>query len=635
MLRADLYDLAGNRTGEGPLTNIVSASVTRVLDGIGAVSINVPLNDERAIRLLQNERRIRLFWQMQNVVREVGRGIVRDIRIQPREAHSMLVASGPDEMDELNRANTWLARIYSGQTVDAVAASLASLASGWSAESNNTALINARYDGASAFKALLELAAQQGSHIRLGNASKTVEFGVFGTPAALRITNVRTLHRDLYRADDIAIISSLEIVQSSEAVANRIMPLGQGEGEAALTLARSTRASPYTIQTMVIGGKTQYYLEDTDSIAAYGGIEKTLVYRQIGAVSNTDGDLEIAANALYDVAAYDLQRKAVRLDTYRCTVRKLNKLLRPGDKVRLTYDGTVMRGSKPYRPTYIDSDFWVMRVTEKFTVSGHVVDLELASVDRVKQDAVELLVGKIEEVEINNLRVQTQMTMSPYVFDRTLDDTHPAVIPVEFTNATTELLRARVRLVTRPFRSTAKAASGGGGSLATTSSGGGATPTSSNGGGTTVSSTIAGGGYGFANTGVNSAAGDPHVHSFFLIDHQHSVTIGSHTHTVTVPSHDHTVNIAAHAHAIEYGIEDDTERPNTVSLWIDGIDRTAALGGPWGVGGVAVNTVLDITSFLINAGLRQRHELELRCASGQGEVELTVELYQVIQPIAV
>src|SRR5690554_4622439 len=98
MLRVDLYDLSGNRVGNGPLRHVVNASVSRVLDGIGSVSISVPMTDERAIQLLQNERRVRIYVQPQNTPREIGRGIVRNIRIQPRESGSLLIADGPDDL---------------------------------------------------------------------------------------------------------------------------------------------------------------------------------------------------------------------------------------------------------------------------------------------------------------------------------------------------------------------------------------------------------------------------------------------------------------------------------------------------------------------------------------------------------
>jgi hypothetical protein len=44
-----------------------------------------------------------------------------------------------------------------------------------------------------------------------------------------------------------------------------------------------------------------------------------------------------------------------------------------------------------------------------------------------------------------------------------------------------------------------------------------------------------------------------------------------------------------------------------------------------------------VTDYLVNAagGVRQEHTLEVRCLGGQGRAEIQVELYEVVQAIAV
>lgn len=618
---ADIYDASGTLLGKGPVTSLKSASVTRHLDGAGSIGLSVPLTDERARTLLANERRARLYVEHDGETRELGRGIIRNLRVGVTDGGMTLLVDGPDDLDELKRTNVLLGRSYSG-TAASIAGSLTALAAGWTASvSGGSNLVSARYDGTSVLKALQELTEQQGLHLRLGENDHELEVGAFGDTIGLRLQQMTRVHRSAYRNDEIAFVERLNIAHDSEGAVNWLLPLGQGEGVSALTLEHSTRSSPYPIQTMTgPDGRTLYYLSDSASIAAYGTIQKVISFRQIGAISNSDADLELAANALYDAAAYWLQRNAVQLDTYRVTVRKVRALVRPGDKLRLAYKGIVYKGSEPYTYVEVDDDFWVVKATERWGVEGGALDLELASVDRVAQDAARLVVGAIEQIAINNLRVQTYQHRSAFVYRRELDSTHTATCPIELSDATTALNRCKVRVVTRSFRSTAAAAASGGG--ATSSAGGG--QTSSAGGGGIYGDT---GGNFF--TGANlDIGGGLHNHAYAVSGHSHNIP--DHTHTVT----DHTHTVPDHTHPIEYGIADDTDVPLTLSLYVDGNDVSADLGGPWaGTGGI--DEVVDITSYLVSAsgGLRTAHEIELRCASGQGEAEFTVEVVETVQAI--
>jgi hypothetical protein len=104
---------------------------------------------------------------------------------------------------------------------------------------------------------------------------------------------------------------------------------------------------------------------------------------------------------------------------------------------------------------------------------------------------------------------------------------------------------------------------------------------------------------------------------------------GSHTHDVTIP---------AHTHGIAYGISDDVQTPSGISVYVDGIDRTSALGGPFAPSGGNVTIDLDtalLTGYLINAagGLRQEHTVQLRCSSGRGRIEAQVEIAETVQSV--
>lgn len=103
-------------------------------------------------------------------------------------------------------------------------------------------------------------------------------------------------------------------------------------------------------------------------------------------------------------------------------------------------------------------------------------------------------------------------------------------------------------------------------------------------------------------SGDSPAAANPvHVHKMGN-DIQESSETG-HTHdisgrsTTTNTGHDHTID--PHNHALDYGIFEDS-LPNTpaIQVWIDNVDRTGALGGPWNV---ATLPPLDISAYMQDA----------------------------------
>lgn len=613
---ADVLDAAGNKLGEGPITSVISARVTRKLDGAGSVSITVPGTDSRAVDLLQNERRLIVYGNLGGSKREIGRGIVKSRSIQENESGWRLQAEGPDTLHELKLKNTLLAREYDLDTIEDVIDDLAGLAS-WTADvDSGLGTMYARFDGASVLKALQSIAGQNGLHFRFKSGTE-LEFGALGVDSGLRIIHKNQAPAELYTNDDVALIERLRVSYESEAVANWLLPIGAGEGEAALTLERSTRTSPHTIQSMTgPDGRTLYYLKDTASITTYGQIEKVGTFKDISPLSNSDTDIENAANALYDAAVAWLERHKDQQVAYSVTVKKAwATTIKPGDKIHVSYHGFVYRDGEKADYVDIDGDYWVMAATENI---GHTqaVSLTLASVDRHELDNAQVVIGRLEAIELRNLKVQTHPSQATYTYVRQMDDSHDADIPVLITDAVTYLHRCQVRLVTRPFRTLAQSAAEYDLTHAHLIG--------------LQSSAPAGTQDVWINTNWKTSLSDAgiSIKTKLTIDSAGSIS-GRNPYVNWLP--------LPHEHDIDYGINDDTEYPDTLRIKINGVDRTTALGGPWGSGGSAVDVTLDITEYLNEAsgGLRQEHTVKLFCDDGQGEVEAVVELFQTVQSIAV
>ncbi|MFN8530180.1 MAG: hypothetical protein U0670_16395 [Anaerolineae bacterium] len=644
-LWADLYTSDGMTRLGGGAVPLLSAAITRQLDGIGRIAFTAAGSDPRTA-LIEPERHVRLFAAVPDesavgvTVREIGCGMIRRVRAEGNAAHDWrLSIEGADDLDALTRVNTLLGRAYRQQTPTAIAAALTGLISGWSASGSGGSLTDARFDGMSLWRALLSLADAQGLHIRAGVDDCTVEIGAFGDDSGVRLIKPGALQEPKQSATT-GLIESIERETTSDAAATRLFPVGAGIGEALLTLERSTRTSPYVVHsTPGADGRPQYYLEDAAGMAAYGVIERFGKFKQIAPLSNSPLDLEHAANALYDLAAAWLRRYALRQDTYRVVCRGLTTALRPGDTVRVVYRGVVERGGQIIDYVNLDADLWIMRVTERAGIDGHSTELLLASVDRHAPDESPLNVGGLEAITIDGVSVTSYFNRVAYVYDRLIDPSHAAIIPVRLTDATQKLSRCTLKVKTRPFTATATGASGGGiTGLATSSAGGGSGGASD--GSVTIGETADGftGSYYWRNVALDNGAGGTINALIALESESGAVTIGgavSGITGITIDPHSHLFSVPDHAHDLTYGLHQDSVTPSSLRLHVNGVDVTDSLGGAWAAGGGSTTFEVDVTAALIAGGdLQREHEIKLTCGGGRGSVEVSVEIYEVIAAIA-
>lgn len=125
-------------------------------------------------------------------------------------------------------------------------------------------------------------------------------------------------------------------------------------------------------------------------------------------------------------------------------------------------------------------------------------------------------------------------------------------------------------------------------------------------------------------TATHSHSTPNHTHD---ISHTHSTPAHSHdiSHTHTTPDHTHP----AHTHTLTLAIAEGGSATD-LEFSIDGIDRTAALGGPWNAA-----AVVDITEYLIDNRMVPEvgaHPVEISSAS-VGAVEVWFDFYVVVKAI--
>lgn len=620
-LWCDVLDAAsGQRLGRGPVSAVAGADITRALDGAGSWRMRCPGTDARALELLQPDRRVRIWAEDAAGVRLMGEGIIRHKRLAESPAGITLHVSGPDMLDELKRRSVLLGRIYNQQTVATVANDLIGLVPGWSVQVDSSIaseVIDARYDGVSILRAFQDLAKRYGYHLRAA-AGRVLEVGPFGADSGLRVMRAETITQETLANPSLLLIERIQQDTDSEDLCNWLLPVGAGEGEAALTLRHSTRNTPYPIETITgPDGSTLYYIRDAASISSRGEARKVGQFKEIAPLSNSEEDIKNAANALYDAAVEYIQRHSVQQELYQISLRGVTETIRPGDKIHINYKAQVLTPTGPIDYMSIRDDVWVLKVMETVNLDSSYVQIEFSQVDRYREGAAERIMNGLESIELRNLKPQIAGGVRSYVYDREIAPGFPAQVPIEFTDATLSVQRVRLRLRTMPFRATAQAAAGGGNHNHRVAE--------------------------FLNsTGIFPREEMPNLPSSLFNFRLGDAGIKTAVVLLNAPSADLWTEGASgsHTHEIAFGITDDTQTPSGVTVWVNGTDRTSQLFGSASLAGSggALNVVADmgaLTGFITGAagGLRQVHTVEVRCAGGRGRAEVTVEVFETTQAI--
>jgi len=456
----DVYDPTGsNRLGPGPVLTCTSATVRRRLDGAGSLNLSGNLTDPRAGDLLQPERQVRVWIDSPEGMRDFARGIILDVRRNINARSFELSIDCADVLNAIARRTVRNGRQYVNQALSTIAADLITLVPGWTAsvESGIAAnLHSARFTGTNVFKALLRLVEERGYHLRSGAAANVVEIGAFGTDSGLTFTNLMGTGQGILTNADLVLIESLDVAESSRTVGNWIIGYGAGEGAAALTLQNSTRTTPYTINTITDDGRTLYYLQDAASVIEYGQKEKVVVFKNIAPVTNTTTAKEAAANALYDAMAAWLQRNKDTVTSYRVRGVKVDRTIRPGDKIRLWYKGMVQRDGADYTYLEVDDTFWVLEVNERASDSGVMVDLVISTVDQMEQNAAEVVVGALEDIQVQSVSIKTFPFFSENTWVEpcaagTSEPLNDAIFKLEIDESVTEVTQIKIRFKSIPF----------------------------------------------------------------------------------------------------------------------------------------------------------------------------------------
>lgn len=496
----DIENASGTRQGPGPLLPIRWRS-TAVLNRAGTFEFEIPATDTRAATLLQPKRIARCKAVVNGATVEVGAGIIETITIRIANGVPMRVVSGPDLLAELRRYTVdkrsvaGMADFFNWPTFagdDEIPYKLlasyanAKTASTWtladaagSTIGSGTAVtdyeVYARFREDSVLNALIQIANTTGEHFRLGSGrsvqwiGRQSEFVASGVRAVLGADGVAA---ESYSY--LAQIADISHVEDAQAIVNRVIVYGSGQGDNRFTMRGATdwpdgvAINAAGFDTRTIGGRNYHLvvgssptatvdfvfncLEDLTSSTAYGVHEVALQINNVAPLSNTAGDVQAAANQLLVAAWEYLQQHAEPRNTYSLRLAGCNTILRPGTTIPVHAQRWV-DGQRP-----ID-------INETLNILGSTIELDargLRTSELVVSDGVRMPMGTGDVIAAQTAKsyvmaAHPQMGPNESTIGygpEDMDRTHDAVLHFWLSNAITTLEQVLLYFRFDPIRST-------------------------------------------------------------------------------------------------------------------------------------------------------------------------------------
>ncbi len=404
---------------DGPIF-LESVAITRSLDRLTRLNAPIAGNDIRALQYISARNVIEIWVQPTTpahmpavAARMLGAFIIDNLNVSISEGGIKRSVQGTGVMLALKDKLTLPGLTYDDATIEDIfnaADGLATLA-GWTADveagiaANQTSV---RFDGTNIFNSMQAVAEIQGLHLR-HTSGTVVEVGAFGTTNGYRLEYIEGDTGDADYDTMPLLIESMEIIEDAAGdFYNFVLLYGAGQGDARLTLEKSTRSG--IIDVTDGNGRIHYVLKDDASIATYGQIERMVQIKKLAPVGASEANQINAANALFDGGYENLQRRKEPQERYRVTLRNTPSAanIQVGDKLRVIYQGAVWKDglSAPYKWKDINADFWVMSVTENIGMNGSQLQLEISNVDAYSTNAAEIIVGMVESIEVSNIGAQ-------------------------------------------------------------------------------------------------------------------------------------------------------------------------------------------------------------------------------------
>lgn len=607
----------GTILGDGPIITASRWSHTLLLDASGVFNFTVPLNDPR-ISLLQPKRIVRCFVTTPSGIREFGSGIIDTLEPSVNESGvASLNVAGNDMLRDLTNRSVGFLELYgAGEGVNnAIATIMGYAPAGWGVDGSIGTQepaypIYGGFAGENILNALSIIAEKTGEHFRLAPGKKIAWLGNTFDNCGIRAVQAADPIA-IQRNENISIIQTLKEVLNTFDICTRVYPYGSGVGDARLDMSSCTFGAP-TGFVLDLANNCLYH---PGAEAVYGRIDAYLSFKNTTMLRNEDIDAQTASNVLFFTALQYLLRHITPVRTYDLTLSKLDKIIYPGQKIRVIYRKSIDN----YVALNINEELNIIEVQQEISEAGYIsTSLRVSTSDFLPETDLSALVGKLEEGEIFEAHPQINANSTTISYSEPLDSEKSAVLNFWLGEETINIKKATLRFKVEPLRSTVKAIVNAQSTTAVqveqsqTSEGGGffsvldvpwqydddpyaAWYTDTN------VTTHAHGLAGHIDDGDRTTDDTIIAHRHRLPRHYHLVTVADHTHMVVIPLHTHNftaVTTMLYGLFEETGINTLSESDLTYKINSDApITGATSIGSGW--------YELDITSYLIN-GLASR-----------------------------
>ena len=543
--RIDLLDNAGAVVGSGPITSATGWQSTTRMDRAGTFSFEIPASDAKA-SLIEPLRIVRCYALVGGAWTEVGAGVVERIETAIDDDGGVtLRVSGADlvgllatvTVDKLYLNGTYtitepMTPVTHATAVAAIRSPTSNTPVGlWTFNADGSAPVNSlvgRWNFESVLQAAISLAAKCQTHFYYAGF-KTITFA-----SATTASGVRAVRPGGDLGSGLAAIAQLQVVEDGSDIVTTLIPFGGGNADARLNLAARTTATPsgFTVATNA-SGDFQYVINNT-ATAVYGPRFATVVWNDITPISSTDGDVQAAANALFEQALRYLEQHAAPGQFYRLGLANCPAVLRPMQTIRVVYRDAAQNVD-------IDTDLLILETTTTLTADGpQTTGLLVSTVDRWPESDAGAVVQRLTGGQM--YQAAPQLNANSYVisYNKPVDDTETASFRFRFDSEVVQLTRLTFDFQLLPLESTVKSVggeSGGSGDISTTgpSTDTSGNPSNNTSGTATGNTGAASGDTGAATGNTGAASGD---------------TGGSGTLTTNSPSGGDTISAGRHQHTV-------------------------------------------------------------------------------------
>lgn len=454
---------SGVTTGPGPVVEVAAFSSRARLNQAGDWRATVPALDERVVELLQPRRTVLAYAMVNGARTFIGGGTIEALEVSLADGAPMLEVSGRDLLEELSRGTVGDVTLTSSGLNSFVDDNLPTAWSrGPSIGSFSNFTAHFVYD--SLLGSLTAIAGKLPVWFRLASLRRVQLFALLPTTSTVRAM----LNADptaIEANDSICLITNITEQRQAADVATRIIAFGAGNGQARLTMAAASQWPDGSALTgaYVIDGdsyafsRTANAITNTTAETVYGRIERALAWKEIGPISNTDADVEAAANTLVAAVCEHLRRNHEPVYVYSLAVAAVRQSILPGDLVRI--QARQFRDGE--RPINIDRELRVLEVGATVDANGVRTDqLTVATVDHWPASDMETIVSEIRQGQVMQALPQMSASVDTISYREPIDDDYSADLRFWLGNETTSVNQVLVRFRVDPFRSTTRTVGG-------------------------------------------------------------------------------------------------------------------------------------------------------------------------------